>query len=294
MADNVKISYYARENNKVGKHSFYPQPTNLKTFGFERMCRKAANNTTLEVHAVRAAVTEYIKVAQEALLEGNRVEIGDQFVTLYPNLKGSVKDYEDEKTHELVVVTADDLTANKCRSRVGATVSPVFSEEFSRKVKWVKTDRHGNIIEEEDDTVTNEELANGDDDDLNGGNGGGSSQNGGTSQGGNTQNGGGTSQQGSQGYTLNIGTSGSGTAVVTHNGNALTSGTKLQEDDEVEIAITPAEGHTPTATINGSEIELTENDGVYTGSFAMPAQASALVCYTGSNGGDGGDDLDKD
>lgn len=294
MADNVKISYYARENNKVGKHSFYPQPTNLKTFGFERMCRKAANNTTLEVHAVRAAVTEYIKVAQEALLEGNRVEIGDQFVTLYPNLKGSVKDYEDEKTHELVVVTADDLTANKCRSRVGATVSPVFSEEFSRKVKWVKTDRHGNIIEEEDDTVTNEELANGDDDDLNGGNGGGSSQNGGTSQGGNTQNGGGTSQQGSQGYTLTIGKSGSGTAVVTHNGNAVTPGMKLQEDDEVEIAITPAEGQTPTATINGSEIELTENDGVYTGSFAMPAQASTLVCYTGSNGGDGGDDLDKD
>ena len=278
MADNVKISYYARENNKVGKHSFYPQPTNLKTFGFERMCRKAANNTTIEEHTVRAAVTEYIKVAQEALLEGNRVEIGDQFVTLYPNLKGSVKDYEDEKTGELVVVTAKDLTANKCRSRVGATVSSVFSEEFKRKVKWVKTDKQGNIIEEEDDTETNEELANGDDDS--------------TPAGGNANQGGG-SQQASQGHNLTIATSGNGTASVTHNGTAVTSGSKLNEGDEVAVAITPAEGHTPSATINGTEIQLTESDGVYAGSFTMPGQNSTLICNTGADSGDGGDDLDK-
>ena len=68
MADNVKIAYYARENAKVGIHSFFPQPTNLKTFGFDRMCKKAAKNTTIEEHTVRAAVTEYMKVAQETLL----------------------------------------------------------------------------------------------------------------------------------------------------------------------------------------------------------------------------------
>ena len=70
----------------------------------------------------------------------------------------------DERTHETVVVTAKDLTANKCKSRVGATVSSVFSDEFERKVKWVKTDKQGNIIEEEDATETNEELVNGDGD----------------------------------------------------------------------------------------------------------------------------------
>ena len=40
-------------------------------------------------------------------------------------------------------------------------------------------------------------------------------------------------------------------------------------------------------------IELTESEGVYTGNFAMPAQASSLVINTGSIGGDGGDDLDQ-
>lgn len=160
--DNVKINYYARENKQLGSHSFYPQPIGLKTFGFERMCQKAARNTSIEAHTVRAAVEEYVKVAQEALLEGNRVEIGEQFVTLWPNLKGSVKDYTDPDTGKKVVVTAADLTATKCKSRVSATVNAAFSNEFERKVKWVKTDNHGNVIDEPDDTETNEELTGGD------------------------------------------------------------------------------------------------------------------------------------
>ena len=107
-------------------------------------------------------------------------------------------------------------------------------------------------------------------------------------------------QQGSQnqqsGYALTIATSGSGSATITHDGNAVTSGASLNEDDEVEISITPAEGQVPTASINGSSIELTEDNGVYTGSFAMPGQASALVISTGvsGEGGDGGEGLDKD
>ena len=107
-------------------------------------------------------------------------------------------------------------------------------------------------------------------------------------------------QQGNQnqqsGYALTIATSGSGSASVTHDGNAVTSGASLNEDDEIEISITPAEGQVPTASINGSSIELTEDNGVYTGSFAMPGQASALVISTGTSdeGGDGGEGLDKD
>ena len=68
---------------------------------------------------------------------------------------------------------------------------------------------------------------------------------------------------------------------MTHNGNAVNSGASLNEDDEVEISITPAEGQVPTASVNGSSIELTEDNGVYTGSFAMPGQASTLVINTG-------------
>ena len=109
------------------------------------------------------------------------------------------------------------------------------------------------------------------------------------------QGGSSTGSETAEGYALSISTSGSGSASVTKDGNAVTSGSNLNEDDEVAISITPAEGQVPTATINGSEIELTESEGVYTGSFAMPGQASSLVINTGgSSGGNGGADLDKD
>jgi len=99
-----------------------------------------------------------------------------------------------------------------------------------------------------------------------------------------------------QGFALTISKTGSGSASISHNGNAVTSGANLNEDDEVEISITPAEDQVPTATVNGSSIELTEDGGVYTGSFAMPGQASTLVIDTGTVEGedDGGDGLDKD
>ena len=138
-------------------------------------------------------------------------------------------------------------------------------------------------------------------DENNGGDDNGGDNNGGGNGGGNSGNSGnsgdsGQSQQGAQGYALTIATSGSGTASVTKDGNAVTSGTSLNEDDEVEISITPAEGQVPTASINSSPLELTEDNGVYTGSFAMPGQASALVISTGvsGDGGDGGEGLDKD
>ena len=139
------------------------------------------------------------------------------------------------------------------------------------------------------------------DENNNGGDDNGGDNNGGGNGGGNSGNSGnsgdsGQSQQGAQGYALTIATSGSGTASVTKDGNAVTSGTSLNEDDEVEISITPAEGQVPTASINSSPLELTEDNGVYTGSFAMPGQASALVISTGvsGDGGDGGEGLDKD
>ena len=115
----------------------------------------------------------------------------------------------------------------------------------------------------------------------NGGNGGGSNSGG--------DNGNSGQSQQTSGYALTISKTGVGSASVTKNGNAVTSGASLDEDDEVEISITPAEGQVPNATINGSEIELTESSGVYSGSFAMPGQASTLIINTGE-----GEDDDYD
>lgn len=68
-------------------------------------------------------------------------------------LNASVKDTKDKQTGEITVATAKMLTANKGRSRLGASVSVKFSQEFATQVSWQKIDeRTGATIEEEDIT----------------------------------------------------------------------------------------------------------------------------------------------
>ena len=148
------------------------------------------------------------------------------------------------------------------------------------------------VFEETHDNSMNAEPEGSETEGNGSGSGNGSSQNsensGNSGNSGQSQQGG-DSQNQSTGFALTISKTGIGSASVTINGNSVSSGSNLSEDDEVAISITPAEGQVPTATINGSEIELTEDGGVYTGSFAMPGQASTLIINTGE-----GEDDDYD
>jgi hypothetical protein len=127
---------------------------------------------------------------------------------------------------------------------------------------------------------------------------GGTSQNGGTSESGSSQSGsntGGSQNSGTGSVTpsapkLTINRSGSGTSSVSANGNAVSSGSELQAGTEVSISVTPAQGTVPTATLNGSNVALTENNGVYSGSFQMPSGNATLAINSGgTSGSDGGD-----
>ena len=90
--------------------------------------------------------------------------------------------------------------------------------------------------------------------------------------------------------TLTISRSGSGSSAVTVGGNAVNSGSQIAAGTEVALSVTPAEGQTPTATLNGSSVTLTESDGTYTGTFQMPDGNATLVINSGSTGGGGGVD----
>lgn len=127
---------------------------------------------------------------------------------------------------------------------------------------------------------------------------GGTSQNGETSGSGSSQSGsntGGSQNSGTGSVTpsapkLTISRSGNGTSSVSANGNAVSSGSELQAGTEVSISVTPAQGTVPTATLNGSNVALTENNGVYTGLFQMPSGNATLAINSGgTSGSDGGD-----
>ena len=201
------------------------------------------------------------------------------------------------------VADVNDVKTSLIRTRrIIFTPTVALKDELANTAIQITCyDRNGEVVKRvtSADAGTVEDPEGDDNGTGNSGSQGGSSTGSETGQGGNgggqNQGGSSTGSETAEGYALSISTSGSGSASVTKDGNAVTSGSSLGEDDEVAISITPAEGQVPTATINGSEIELTESEGVYTGSFAMPGQASSLVINTGgSSGGNGGADLDKD
>ena len=79
-------------------------------------------------------------------------------------------------------------------------------------------------------------------------------------------------------YRLVIYKYGSGTSTVTDDSEQeLPNDSSVASGSNVNISIVPAAGKVPTAKINGTtDIALTENDGVYTGSFVMPTKATTL------------------
>lgn len=150
----AKVKYYAKENTKLGTHSFYAVPVPNGTLTFNEVCEEACRNTSIEPSIMKAAVAEYMKTVQSNVLKGFRVPVGDLFLTVYPNLNASVKDVKD-KEDKVTVATAKMLTANKGKSRLGASVSIKFSQEFASNVSWQKID------ERTEAEIPNEDIIDG-------------------------------------------------------------------------------------------------------------------------------------
>ena len=148
----AKVKYYAKENTKLGTHSWYAVPVPNGTLTFEELCQEACENTSIEPSIMRAAVTEYMKVVKRNVLKGFRVPVGDQFITVYPNLNCSVKDTKNQDGTVKEAATAKMVTASKGKSRLGASVAINFSKQFAMEVSWQKVDETGAAGEEEDIT----------------------------------------------------------------------------------------------------------------------------------------------
>ena len=153
----VKVKYYPKENFNFNTHSFYAVTVPNGTVSFDEVCAHACEDSSIEVSLMKAAVTEYMRAVQSYLRLGFRVQVGDQFITVYPSLSLSVKDSTD-KDGKPVVATADMLNASKGKSRLGATVATKYSQEFAKNVSWQRVDEKtgveiagDNIVDEEDD-----------------------------------------------------------------------------------------------------------------------------------------------
>ena len=91
---------------------------------------------------------------------------------------------------------------------------------------------------------------------------------------------------------LSIAKTGTGTATVKKNGVNVYSGSAVEIGAQLSIEITPATGQTPTATIAGQSISLTQSGDKYVGTATMPSSNATLTINTGTASGGGGDEYD--
>ena len=267
---------------KIGKNpgvkKFVMRPDLYIPIQEKKVFAEASTHSGISAGVIKAAWDAAGEVLRTWATEGHSVPLPGLGTMRFGVRSKAVEDLEDVKTNLITT------------RRIVFTPSVEVKDELKNtSIQITCLDEDGNVLKRvtSGDSGEVEDNENGGTNTENGENG----QNGQNSESEQGQQG----EQGNQGqqtastFALTISKTGIGSASVTKDGNAVASGASLNEDDEVEISITPAEGQVPTATVNGSEIELTEDNGVYSGSFAMPGQTSTLIINTGE-----GEDDDYD
>ncbi len=276
----IKVIAQRREV-KLGKNpgmKFVMRPDLYIPIQEKKVFAEAATHSGISAGVIKAAWDAAGEVLKTWATEGHSIPLPGLGTMRFGVRSKAVEKLEDVKTNLITV------------RRIIFTPNVDLKDELKNtSIQITCLDEEGNVLKR----VTSGDSGEVEDNE-NGGTNTENGENGQNSQSSESEQGqqGNESEQGQQTastYALTISRTGVGSATVTKDGNAVTSGTSLNEDDEVEISITPAEGQVPTATVNGSEIELTEDNGVYTGSFAMPGQASTLIINTGE-----GEDDDYD
>ena len=283
--------FYRKYQNKNPHGSSYGKwfaraVTIGKTVNVDELARHMSeHNTPYSKGAIKGVLTDMIGCIRELMLEGKAVKL-DGLAIFSAGIKTKKKGAPTSE--EFSTTKHIDSVYMRARATGEFTRAELTKAGSVTELPKNYTDYH----EDDEDEPQNPSGGNGSS--QNGGSQSGGSQSGSGDSG--SESGSGDSGQSQQStYGLTITRSGSGTSTVKDDSeNVITGEQSFASGTNLNIEIVPAEGQTPTATINGSSIELTENDGTYTGSFQMPAQASVLDINSGTSGGDSGDGIDKD
>ena len=274
---------------------------NTQTVGFSDWCIRMANGSTVTAADVSAVMQQIEDKLPEILSLNAKVICSPGGLTFRPKVSGSITqsqlraklearkaaETDPEKAAAINVnraLTTSDLSISDCEATIEVELPRDWSDIFKKRAELKRVNRATTTDGTDGGGSGGDD--NNDNNDNNGGGSGNDNSNNNDNNGGTTTNGTNTSSGVPQ---LTISRSGSGSSTVTVNGNAVSSGAEIAANTEVSISVTPAEGATPTATLNGSSVTLTESDGVYAGSFQMPSGNATLAINTGGASTGGGD-----
>ena len=289
------ILYVLKQNKNRKSPAFgkwFAFPVIEETIDLDALAEHMSNhNTPYSKGAIKGMLTDMVSCIKELLLEGKNVKIADLaiFSLGIKNNGGAVS--------EDVFTVSKNIKGVKLRARAtGELIAKSLNLEATLKKASATSKTSGNGGSNGGGSTPTSGDSNNGGSQNQGGSGssqsGGESQNGGTNGGtnGGSQNGGSGSntggnsgsqsgtEQGQEGdYRLVIYKYGNGTSTVTDDSEQeINSNDQVHSGSNVNISVVPVEGKEPIAKVNGNRITLTENDGVYTGSFQMPTKSTVL------------------
>ena len=266
------------DKESAGKYRYVMKPEMYSSLSQAKVIREAALRSGVSQGVMKACWDAAGEVIKAWATEGHSVALPGLGSMRFGLRSKAVEKVEDVKTslissRRIIFTPSVDLKDELANTAIQITCYDRNGNEVKRV-----TSTSGEVEDPENENTQNTE------------NGGSQNQGGSENQGSQSGNEGGNSQNQATSFALTITKSGSGTSTVKNESEeTINSGDSLESGANVYIAVTPTEGQIPTATLNGSNVSLTENDGEYTGTFQMPAQASSLVINSGSVTSDDGD-----
>ena len=286
------LELYLSQNQNSHSDAYgkwYPRVSYKQTLNIHDMAvHMAEHNTPFSEGTIEGILRDFVKCTREQTLMGNTVKVDNLAifkVSCIGNGCSKLYDADADKTISASIGTMKktDKTGPAVHSLklLAQATGEYTREELNKDGRLGWTDKAAAQIAEAKNAANGGSAPSGGSGTGNGGNSGGSEQ------GGNSGSQNGDQNQGTS-FALTITKSGSGTSSVKNDSEeTINSGDSLESGANVYIAVTPAEGQIPTATLNGSNVSLTENNGEYVGTFQMPAQASTLVINSGSDAEEG-------
>ena len=264
------------DKESAGKYRYVMKPEMYSSLTQAKVIKEAALRSGVSQGVMKACWDAAGEVIKAWATEGHSVALPGLGSMRFGLRSKAVENVNDVKTslissRRIIFTPSVDLKDELANTAIQITCYDRNGNEVKRV-----TSTSGEVEDPENENTQNTE------------NGGSQNQGGSENQGSQSGNEGGNSQNQATSFALTITKSGSGTSTVKNDSEeTINSGDSLESGANVYIAVTPAEGQIPTATLNGSNVSLTENDGEYVGTFQMPAQASSLVINSGSDGEEG-------
>lgn len=123
------------------------------TIGFRNTVEKALKGSGYSSDEYIGATRLVQNQILEQASEGYRTDVGDNFITVWPNPIQAVRDSIDPSTGAVKSADPTKLKSRTADTKLGVTVAANFLRQLKAKMNWQKINDKGEEVDEQDDTV---------------------------------------------------------------------------------------------------------------------------------------------